>query len=81
MHQQLIEDTDGQLIDVIEFCSDYCHKEHAGSDYAGWNGCHEAQFDTACQNCGATIEGVEQKLVEALLSYCLDSRKGKLSND
>ena len=63
MHLQLIEDLDGQLIDVIEFCSDYCHKEHAGSDYAGWNGCNEAEFNTACANCEAVIEGVEGECI------------------
>jgi len=60
MHLQLIEDLDGQLIDVIESCSDYCHRDSAGiEEYQGWNGCNEAEFNTVCANCGATIEGVE----------------------
>ena len=57
MHQFLIEDENGELIDVKDCCSDSCHKEIAGEDYMGWNGCHEVEFDTVCENCGEKIEG------------------------
>ena len=63
MHLQLIEDLDGQLIDVIEFCSDFCHRDASGVEYQGWNGCNESEFNTVCQNCGAVIEGVEGEYI------------------
>jgi len=58
-HLQLIENLDGDLIDVVEFCSDFCHSDAAGVEYQGWNGCNELEFNSPCQNCGTTIEGVE----------------------
>lgn len=57
MHYHFIEDEKGDLIEVLEFCSDSCNREHNGEDYAGWNGCHEAEFDTLCTNCRVEIKG------------------------
>ena len=38
MHQHYIEDAQGDLVDTIALCSDACHREYAGEDYAGWSG-------------------------------------------
>ena len=52
-----IDDEKGDLIDAIPFCSDPCHRDYAEIEYAGWNGCHEAEFTNYCQNCGVVIPG------------------------
>lgn len=56
-HYHYIED-DGELVDLIPFCSDSCHREHMSLAYDGWNGCHEggdsAEF---CAHCGAFAGG------------------------
>ena len=55
VHLYLVEDTDGNLVDVIEFCGDSCHKAwcvESGVTYEGWNGCHEVQLPVQCQCCG-----------------------------
>ena len=57
MHLHLIEDNTGDVVDHIEFCSDYCNRDHTGEDYQLWNGCNESEFDTSCANCGAAIAG------------------------
>ena len=54
-HFVLIEDERGELIDIDVACSDYCASQREG--YAGWNGCHEIEFDTACVECGTFVEG------------------------
>jgi hypothetical protein len=57
MHLHYIEDSSGDIVDTLEFCSDYCHRDCLGDDYKGWNGCHESEFDTSCGLCGAKIHG------------------------
>ena len=57
MHLHHIEDSSGDLVDLLEFCSDYCHRDCLGDDYQGWSGCHESEFDTSCGHCGAKIHG------------------------
>ena len=57
MHEHYIEDENGELVDVIPLCSDACHRNYAGSDYAGWSGCHETEFTTYCAQCGVVIPG------------------------
>jgi hypothetical protein len=61
MHLHFIDDLDGNIIDVMEFCSDFCHQDALGVEYQGWNGCHEMQHDTTCQNCGEIlhVESIE----------------------
>ena len=51
----LVEDGTGELVDVNVYCSDYC----AQTDplYAGWYGCADVEFDTACASCGNFIDG------------------------
>jgi hypothetical protein len=54
-HLFLVEDTDGNLVDVIPFCSDGCHLAYCnanGEIYGGWNGCHEVTLPYKCGNCG-----------------------------
>ena len=62
MHLHLIEDQEGQLVDAIDLCSDFCHKDYCDTnhlEYRGWNGCNESEFNTTCEECGDLIEGVE----------------------
>ena len=56
-HIVAINDTKGDIIDAVVYCSDWCAKTH--KDYAGWSGCHELNITTGCEFCGATIEGVD----------------------
>ena len=56
----LVEDEAGELVDVIPFCSDYCHRGYCareGVEYNGWNGCHETEQDEVCAYCDEVIEG------------------------
>jgi hypothetical protein len=57
MHVFDIEDATGDLIDVIPLCSDSCHRDYAGNEYAGWNGAYESEFTTYCAQCGVVIPG------------------------
>lgn len=63
-HYLLITDTaTGDLLDLIPFCSDYCHYWYChenGIEYEGWNGCHESEFDQQCAECGTLIKGVSE---------------------
>jgi hypothetical protein len=66
MHLHLIEDDGGELVDVVELCSDECHQYYCDSnnlEYRGVYGCVEAEFDTTCEECGDLIEGVEGECV------------------
>lgn len=57
-HLVTIDDAQGDIIDAIVFCSDFCAKTHKA--YAGWSGCHELQFDEGCAFCGVVVRGVEE---------------------
>ena len=60
MHIHCIEDEHGDVVDIVSYCSDYCHHEGEGDKYRGWNGCHEgADYDEQCANCGDLIPGLE----------------------
>lgn len=56
-HLVTIDDAQGNIIDAIVFCSDFCAKTHKA--YAGWSGCHEIQFDEGCAFCGTKVHGIE----------------------
>ena len=58
-HLQFIEDAQGDVVDQIVFCSDFCHRLHAAADYNGWNGCHEISVSEPCAECGDPVAGVE----------------------
>ena len=55
----LIEDTKGELVDAIYYCSDLCAK--SDSAYAGWYGCVELDFGQTCsaEGCSEQIHGLE----------------------
>ena len=60
VHLYMVEDTDGNLVDVIEFCSDSCHRAWCAErnvPYEGWNGCHEFNAPVQCQCCGQWNNG------------------------
>lgn len=57
-HIREIMDTQGDLIDLEYFCSDWCHQNYCdsnGYEYEGWNGCHEMEFTTPCQYCEGEV--------------------------
>jgi hypothetical protein len=57
MHEVYVEDENGELIDVLPYCSDACAR--TDENYAGWAGAHETEFTTWCMNCGVVIGGFE----------------------
>lgn len=60
MHSHYIEDARGDLVDIIPFCSDSCHRQwhqDASEPYEGWNGAGESEFNEWCQQCGVIIGG------------------------
>ena len=59
MHLHYIEDDSGELVELVEFCSDACNRDWSGPAYEGWSGCHEPEFTTYCANCGVVIPGLE----------------------
>jgi hypothetical protein len=66
-HYHELEDGQGDLVELVTFCSDGCHRSWCvdrmvdGTDihYGGWNGCHELEFQEPCAQCGRVIPGVE----------------------
>jgi len=56
-HIVLIEDKDGDVVDQVVYCSDFCAQEH--DSYAGWNGCAEISVSEPCAGCGETVEGMD----------------------
>jgi hypothetical protein len=61
-HYYEINDREGQLVDLVPFCSDWCHEQWCrdnGRSYEGWNGAHEHPYNDECVNCEAVIVGVE----------------------
>lgn len=60
MHKLYIEDDNGELIDVVNLCSDSCHRTYCtriGMTYLGWNGAHELETTDYCANCGVVLPG------------------------
>jgi hypothetical protein len=60
-HYYEVEDDKGDLIDLVVFCSDFCHQSYCrenGKEYGGWNGCHELEFTTPCESCGEQVHGL-----------------------
>lgn len=59
MHYFYVEDASGDLIDLVPFCSDYCHRhwcEENNKEYQGWNGCQErADYTQYCEWCETKI--------------------------
>ncbi|KKK84661.1 hypothetical protein LCGC14_2781130 [marine sediment metagenome] len=62
MHYLCIEADNGDLVDLIALCSDFCARRYAlltGVPYHGWNGCHELEFTQPCEQCGTTMMGIQ----------------------
>ena len=61
MHYHMIEDDTGDLVDIVHFCSDACHRqwcEDNDEKYGGWNGCNEGSDSVEfCDNCGVVAGG------------------------
>jgi hypothetical protein len=60
-HYYEVDDANGDLIDLVVFCSDWCHKSWCNQNnktYGGWNGCHELEFSTECQFCETKVHGI-----------------------
>lgn len=60
-HYYEIEDDTGNLVDLVVFCSDWCHKSYCREHsltYRGWNGCHENPYTVPCASCGETVAGI-----------------------
>lgn len=61
MHYHHVENSDGELVDLIAFCSDACHRDYCadhGLEYGGWNGCQEgSDYVEFCAACGVVAGG------------------------
>ena len=58
-HIALIEDKQGDLVDLEYYCSDFCAKD---SDYYnGWYGAVELYTPETCNSCGVVLGYVEDK--------------------
>jgi len=62
MHAHIVENGPGNVVDVIYFCSDGCHRDycraHPDLPYEGWNGCHEGGDSVEfCAQCGVVAGG------------------------
>jgi hypothetical protein len=60
-HLGYIQDNQGDIIDLVIYCSDFCNKIH-NNNYEGWNGCHELRISQPCECCGLIVEGIEETL-------------------
>jgi len=63
MHYHHIEDVDGELFDLVPFCSDSCHRswcEANDETYDGWFGCQEGSDGVEwCIECGVVAGGLD----------------------
>tara|TARA_R110002020_G_scaffold50537_2_gene142647 strand:+ start:504 stop:710 length:207 start_codon:yes stop_codon:yes gene_type:complete len=61
-HLHMIEDSKGDAVDQIVFCSDFCHQDYLIREnliYGGWFGCQEISITEPCANCETEVEGIE----------------------
>ena len=64
-HQHCVNDPiSGDIVDIVVFCSDACHKEWCANPlndetYEGWSGCHECEHTEYCAQCGVVLPGYE----------------------
>lgn len=62
-HVHTVEDEYGDLVDVVIFCSDRCHRDYCVEqdvEYEGWYGLVEHEYDPengapVCAQCGEAI--------------------------
>ncbi len=64
MHYHFVEDSSGDLVDLVPFCSDACHQAWCTENdvaYGGWSGANEggdsAEF---CAHCGTFAGGTPE---------------------
>ena len=60
MHIYDVEEGHGDVTGRYEFCSNSCHQMwifKSPFEWAGWNGCHESEFGTHCDECGTRVPG------------------------
>ena len=59
-HHHHVEEHQGDLVELVTFCGDWCHRcwcvDH-DAIYGGWNGCHEIEYQEPCAQCGIVIPG------------------------
>jgi hypothetical protein len=64
MHYYPIKDATGDLVDLVPFCSDSCHRDWCndhGAEYGGWNGCQEGgDYAEFCAQCGVFAGGTAE---------------------
>ena len=59
-HYHYVEDDQGDLVELVTFCGDWCHRSWCvdhDAIYGGWNGCHEIEYQEPCAQCGIVIPG------------------------
>ena len=60
MHEHMIIEHGGGVIDAVSLCSDPCHRDWCqknNEDYDGWSRCQESEFTIWCEACGVVIPG------------------------
>lgn len=58
VHQYLYENEQGDVVDAVSLCTDWCHQQYCeahGLPYEGWNGCHEVDAPQWCAYCEENI--------------------------
>jgi hypothetical protein len=64
-HLHFVEDADGDVVDHVVFCSDFCHNDYCcrenGFKYGGWNGCNEISTSEPCANCDDLVCGEDEE--------------------
>jgi hypothetical protein len=58
-HIEMIEDVEGDLVDVQVYCSAMCYTDATGQGAYGhaWPGGMETDYDQYCDSCGAFMRG------------------------
>jgi hypothetical protein len=57
-HIVFVEDKDGDVVDQVVYCSDFCARDDAA--YNGWHGCVEISVSEPCASCGDNVEGLDE---------------------
>ena len=53
MNVVLIEDSIGDIVEIRNYCSDFCAK--FDPNYDGWYGCVVAEYEVVCYGCAKKI--------------------------
>ena len=63
-HLHIIEDKNGDAVEQLVFCSDFCHQDYCETrndgilEYQGWFGGQEISFNEPCANCNNLVQGI-----------------------